>query len=74
MLVGQWRHDLVGLDRKLRNQVDEASQDVVPTNGKGKQKSRPNGNNGSHPKETVTKPGTNSPGTKSQDNTIGFLF
>jgi hypothetical protein len=28
MLVGQWRQDLVGLERKLRNQLDESPQDA----------------------------------------------
>jgi hypothetical protein len=28
MLVGQWRQDLVGLERKLRNQLDERPQDA----------------------------------------------
>jgi len=34
MLIGQWQHDLVGLERKLRNQLEENSQETTRTNGK----------------------------------------
>jgi len=33
MLVGQWRQDLTGLERKLRNQLEEGPQDVRQTAG-----------------------------------------
>jgi len=35
MLVGQWRLDLVGLERKLQNELDEGPQ-IPPENGGGK--------------------------------------
>jgi hypothetical protein len=34
MLVGQWRLDLVGLERKLRNELDEGPQ-IPPTENRG---------------------------------------
>ena len=43
-LVGQWRHDLLGLERKLRNQIDEGSQVPVPMNDNRKRRRRTNGN------------------------------
>jgi hypothetical protein len=30
MLVGQWRLDLVGLERKLQNELDEGSEIPFP--------------------------------------------
>ncbi len=33
MLVGQWRLDLVGLERKLQNELDEGPQIPAPQNG-----------------------------------------
>jgi len=37
-LVGQWRHDLIGLERKLRNQIDEGPQIRKPVAEKRKKK------------------------------------
>ncbi len=34
MLVGQWRLDLVGLERKLQNELDEGPQ-IPPTENRG---------------------------------------
>jgi hypothetical protein len=34
MLIGQWQRDLAGLERKLRNQIEDISQDATITNGK----------------------------------------
>jgi len=45
MLVGQWRLDLVGLERKLQNELDEGPQ-LPPENGGGKRSRRHNGVNG----------------------------
>jgi hypothetical protein len=36
MLVGQWRLDLVGLERKLQHELDEGPQIPPPENGGGK--------------------------------------
>ncbi len=46
MLVGQWRLDLVGLERKLQNELDEGPQIPPPSNGGGKRSRRHNGMNG----------------------------
>ena len=35
ILAGQWRQDLVGLERKLQNELDEGPQ-IPPENGGGK--------------------------------------
>lgn len=45
MLVGQWRLDLVGLERKLQNELDEGPQ-LPPENGGGKRSPRHNRVNG----------------------------
>jgi len=45
ILVGQWRLDLVGLERKLQNELDEGPQ-LPPENGCGKRNRRHNGMNG----------------------------
>ncbi len=45
ILVGQWRQDLVGLERKLQNELDEGPQ-IPPENGGGKRFRRHNGRNG----------------------------
>jgi hypothetical protein len=45
MLVGQWRLDLVGLKRKLQNELDEGPQ-IPPENGSSKRSRRHNGRNG----------------------------
>jgi len=45
MLVGQWRLDLLGLERKLQNELDEGPQ-LPPENGCGKRNRRHNGMNG----------------------------
>jgi len=34
MLVGQWRLDLVGLERKLQNELDDGPQ-IPPTENRG---------------------------------------
>jgi Recombination directionality factor-like len=47
MLVGQWRQDLVALERKLRNEVDESPQVPSPRNGKEKRRSNSNGKHNS---------------------------
>ncbi len=44
MLVGQWRLDLVGLERKLQNELDEGPQ-LPPENGSGKRYRRHHGMN-----------------------------
>lgn len=36
MLVGQWRQDLVGLERKLQNELDEGPQIPPPENSGGR--------------------------------------
>jgi hypothetical protein len=41
MLVGQWRLDLVGLERKLQNELDERPQ-LPPENVGGKRSRRHN--------------------------------
>jgi hypothetical protein len=45
MLVGQWRLDLVGLERKLQHEIDEGPQ-VPPENGGGKRSRHHNDING----------------------------
>ena len=45
MLVGQWRLDLVGLERKLQHELDEGPQ-LSPENGGGKRSPRGNRVNG----------------------------
>ena len=32
ILIGQWRQDLVGLERKLQRELDEGSQILSPRN------------------------------------------
>jgi len=49
MLVGQWRLDLVGLERKLQNELDEGPQ-IPPENGSGKRSRRHNAMNHISPK------------------------
>jgi len=44
MLVGQWRLDLVGLERKLQHELDEGPQ-LPPENGSGKRYRRHHGMN-----------------------------
>ncbi len=46
MLVGQWRLDLVGLERKLQHELDEGPQIPFPENGGGRHSRRHNGMNG----------------------------
>jgi hypothetical protein len=46
ILVGQWRLDLVGLERKLQNELDEGPQIPSPENGGGKRSRRHNTVNG----------------------------
>ncbi len=46
MLVGQWRLDLVGLERKLQNELDEGAQ-IPPPENSGRHSRRHNGTN--HP-------------------------
>jgi len=46
MLVGQWRQDLVGLERKLQSELDEGPQIPSPDNGGGRHSRRHNGANG----------------------------
>jgi hypothetical protein len=41
MLVGQWRLDLVGLERKLQHELDEGPQIPAPGN-RGKRSGRRN--------------------------------
>ncbi|HKT24890.1 MAG TPA: hypothetical protein VJR04_09810 [Terriglobales bacterium] len=54
MLVGQWRQDLTGLERKLRNQVDEGPQDTTRS-GRGPVPARaPNGHRRSPAKRPAT--------------------
>ena len=55
MLVGQWRHDVVGLERKLRNEVDEAPQRLLLDNVKQEQRRDPNGKKRSAPKDAISK-------------------
>jgi len=45
MLVGQWRQDLVGLERKLQNELDEGPQ-LPPESAGGKRSRHHNGMNG----------------------------
>ncbi len=45
LLVGQWRQDLVGLERKLQHELDEGPQ-LPPENGGGKRSRRHSGMNG----------------------------
>lgn len=45
MLVGQWRQDLVGLERKLQHELDEGSPIPPPHNG-GRHSRRHNGESG----------------------------
>jgi hypothetical protein len=45
ILVGQWRQDLVGLERKLQHELDEGPQ-LTPENGGGKRLRRHHGVNG----------------------------
>jgi hypothetical protein len=44
MLVGQWRLDLVGLERKLQHELDEGPQ-LTTENGEGKRSRRHSGMN-----------------------------
>jgi hypothetical protein len=44
ILVGQWRQDLVGLERKLQHELDEGPQ-IPPENGGGKRSRRHNRRN-----------------------------
>jgi hypothetical protein len=44
ILVGQWRQDLVGLERKLQHELDEGPQ-IPPENGGGKRYRRHSGMN-----------------------------
>jgi hypothetical protein len=44
MLVGQWRLDLVGVERKLQHELDEGPQTTLE-NGGGKRSRRHNGMN-----------------------------
>jgi hypothetical protein len=44
MLVGQWRLDLLGLERKLQHEIDEGPQ-LPPENSGGKRSRRHNGMN-----------------------------
>jgi hypothetical protein len=44
ILVGQWRQDLVGLERKLQHELDEGPQ-IPPENGGGKRSRRHSGMN-----------------------------
>lgn len=46
MLVGQWRLDLVGLERKLQHELDEGPQIPPPENSGGRHSRRHNGVNG----------------------------
>jgi len=69
MLIGQWKHDLVGLERKLRNQVEEISQAATSVNGK----LRSNRRNGSTSKPV---PDANGEPTNAgpQNGVTGFLY
>ncbi len=44
ILVGQWRQDLMGLERKLQHELDEGPQ--IPSENSGKRRRRHNGVNG----------------------------
>ncbi len=46
ILVGQWRLDLVGLERKLQHELDEGPQIPPTENRGGKRHGRHNGTNG----------------------------
>jgi hypothetical protein len=46
ILVGQWRQDLVGLERKLQHELDEGPQVPSPENVGGKRSPRHNRVNG----------------------------
>lgn len=68
MLLGQWQHDLVGLERKLRNHLEENSPE-------------PTGSNGRHRSDAKDKPAiraratSDEPGTSpSETGVSGFLY
>lgn len=76
MLVGQWQHDLVALERKLRNEVDESPEGPSsPRNGKQKQPGDLNGED-SLPTEAVaiSKPTADSTSVEPQGTYTGFLY
>ena len=52
MLVGQWRQDLVGLERKLQNELDEGPQ-ITSLENSGKRSPRHHGGNGQHIKKNA---------------------
>jgi len=56
MLVGQWRQDLTGLERKLRNQSDEDPQDTKKSSRSPVPARIPNG----HRRSTIRQPVTTS--------------
>jgi hypothetical protein len=73
MLLGQWRHDLAGLERKLRNQADEASQDSAPTNGKRMPGTAQNGKTGAPSADTIGTQTIDS-SAEPQNGATGFLY
>lgn len=56
MLVGQWRQDLIALERKLRNQLDEGPQDTKRTGCIPAPARAPNGHRRSATKQSVAIP------------------
>lgn len=69
MLIGQWRHDLAGLERKLRDQMEDSSQEQPRVNG-GHQ---PNGKNHSR-QEHHAPAAEDDQGSQSQPGVTGFLY
>ena len=70
MLIGQWKHHLAGLERKLRNQIDEISQDAAAPNGKLRSNGRDNS-----PREPATPNAADKASrAEPQPGVSGFLY
>ncbi len=74
MLIGQWRQDLAGLERKLRNQLEDIPQDIGRRNGKHQPNGRSNGRNGSANDPAAATAANEAPATKSEPGINGFLY
>jgi hypothetical protein len=69
MLIGQWQRDLAGLERKLRNQIEDASEEMTVSNGKG----RSNTTNRAAPKPAPNAANASTT-TEPQPGVSGFLY
>lgn len=70
MLLGQWQQDLAGLERKLRNQIEETAQETMIQDGK----QRSSGRGTSVRKASAQKANDQPTKTESGPGVTGFLY